>query len=126
MSAPFSDAEAAAIAGKVLNPEPPSQVSEPETVRKIEQPIAPDERPDEEAPREFSRELIKETIEKNGDLKFGGHTIAFRYHDETEQIMITVSDAESEEIIRQIPPEEYLDFVARFRELFGLLLDETA
>ena len=48
----------------------------------------------------------------------------FSYHEETGRVSITVRDKETQEIIREIPPEETLEMVERMWELAGILVDE--
>lgn len=38
--------------------------------------------------------------------------------------MVKVIDAETEEVIREIPPEKILDLVAMIWEMIGLIVDE--
>ena len=53
------------------------------------------------------------------------HTqLSFEYHDETNRISITVKDSDTDEIIREIPPEKALDMLAKAWEMAGLLVDE--
>lgn len=73
-------------------------------------------------------EQVVDFIEKNGDLQFGGRSINFSYSKDINRVVIKVmsGEAEEEEVVRQIPPEEYINFVSRFREMFGLLMDKNA
>lgn len=50
--------------------------------------------------------------------------ITFRVHEETERIIARVIDRETKEVIREIPPEKYLDMIARLQELAGVFIDE--
>ena len=40
-------------------------------------------------------------------------------------MVVKVTSQDSGRVIRQIPPEDYLHLIAKFRELFGVLVDET-
>jgi flagellar protein FlaG len=40
--------------------------------------------------------------------------------------MVKVVDVQNDEVIKEIPPEEVLDTVARIREMIGLLVDKRA
>lgn len=51
--------------------------------------------------------------------------ITFRVHEETERIIARVIDRETGELIREIPPEKFLDMVARLQELAGVFIDEV-
>jgi len=50
--------------------------------------------------------------------------ITFRVHEETERIIARVIDRETKEVIREIPPEKFLDMIARLQELAGVFIDE--
>jgi flagellar protein FlaG len=56
----------------------------------------------------------------------GATSIEFTFDSDVNRVVVKVKSAETGEVVRQIPPEEYLRLVARFRELFGVVLDETA
>jgi flagellar protein FlaG len=47
----------------------------------------------------------------------------FDEHEETGRIVVTVVNSETEEVIRQIPPEAILKMAQRMEEMTGLLLD---
>ena len=48
----------------------------------------------------------------------------FQYHEITKRVSIKVIDKETDEIIREIPPEESLEMVEKMWELAGLIVDE--
>lgn len=53
------------------------------------------------------------------------HTqLSFKYHEDTNRISITVTDSDTDEVIREIPPEKTLDMLAKAWEMAGLLVDE--
>ena len=47
----------------------------------------------------------------------------FDEHEETGRMVVTVVNSETEEVIRQIPPESMLKMAQRMEEMTGLLLD---
>ncbi len=55
-----------------------------------------------------------------------GATCRFEYsiHEATKQIMVKVIDKETDEVIREIPPEKILSMVAKMWEIAGLIIDE--
>ena len=55
----------------------------------------------------------------------GDRTIEFSYDDSVGRVVVKVRSKESGEVVRQIPPEDFLAFSARFRELLGVLFDEV-
>lgn len=52
--------------------------------------------------------------------------LRFSIHEGTERMMVRVVNISTDEIIKELPPEEVLDTVARIREMIGLLIDERA
>jgi flagellar protein FlaG len=57
-------------------------------------------------------------------MKFHRTRCEFSYHEETKRVSIKVFDKDTEEVIREIPPEEALEMVEKMWELAGLLIDE--
>lgn len=51
-------------------------------------------------------------------------SLEFSVHEKTKQIMVKVKDSNTGEVIREIPPEKTLDFVAKLWEMAGLFVDE--
>lgn len=66
-----------------------------------------------------------EMIEK-ANKAITGATCRFEYsiHEETKEIMVKVINKETQEVIREIPPEKILDMVAKMWELVGIMVDE--
>ena|SRR5690554_3279831 len=51
-------------------------------------------------------------------------SLDFSVHKLTKQIMIKVLNNETGDVIREIPPEKSLDFLAKLWEMAGILVDE--
>lgn len=62
---------------------------------------------------ELNTQLSKQTT----NLKFG-------YHTKLKQVMISIVDANTNEILREIPPKKILDMCAAMMESAGLLMDK--
>lgn len=72
-----------------------------------------------------SEKTIKEAVSQvNSRLKQSRTNCAFSYDDVTNRVSIKVYDAETEEVIKEIPPEESLKLVEKMWELAGLIVDE--
>src|SRR5690625_1938390 len=70
---------------------------------------------------------IQEAIQTlNESTLLGGRRLQFDIHEDTGRTMVRVVDRETDEVIREIPPEDVLDVVARINEMLGLLVDERA
>ena len=69
--------------------------------------------------------LIMESIETANKKILGPEKeFEFAIHKKTKQIMVKVIDKNTQEIIREIPPEKVLDAVAHMCEVAGLFMDE--
>lgn len=69
--------------------------------------------------------LIIDAIEKaNKAISISNRRFEYSIHEKTREIMVKVIDADTDEIIREIPPEKVLDMVARMWEMAGLIVDE--
>jgi flagellar protein FlaG len=49
--------------------------------------------------------------------------LEFSIHEATKQLSVSVRDKETGEVLRQIPSEKSLDFLAKLWEMTGLLVD---
>lgn len=73
---------------------------------------------------EVSPEKVKSAIsEINQKIKPTHTQCEFKYHEQTKRISITVRDSDTDEVIREIPPEKTLDVIAKSLELAGILVD---
>ncbi len=73
----------------------------------------------------ISDEQLIKAVERAIKAMEGTSTsLEFSIHDQTKKIMVKVKDKESGEIIRELPPEKSLDFLAKVWEMAGLLFDE--
>src|SRR5690606_9480682 len=77
-----------------------------------------------ETRREVDRAQLEDALEKltrSADLFNKG--LQFRIHDKTGRLIVRVIDRETEEVIRDIPPERILDLVASIEAFLGLLFE---
>lgn len=75
--------------------------------------------------KEVSPEKVKAAVDDlNKKVKMKHTQCSFKYHDDTNRISITVMDSETQEVIKEIPPEKALDMLAKAWELAGLMVDE--
>lgn len=74
-------------------------------------------------PSSADNDKIKKAIEKmnaqlpNAEAKFG-------IHEATNRVMIKLVDKDTQEVIKEFPPEKTLDMIAKCMELAGVLVDE--
>ena len=64
--------------------------------------------------------------ELNDEMSSRDVSLRFRVDQDSEDVIVSVVDQESDEVIREIPPEEVVRMRERIKEMAGLLLEETA
>jgi len=67
------------------------------------------------------KESVKDVNEIVDQVKEG---LSFQIHEDTEELMVQVIDVNTDEVIKELPPEEMLDLKARIHEMVGILIDE--
>ena len=60
----------------------------------------------------------------NDALAVFGRRFQFSLHEGTKRLVVKVVDAETEEVLQEVPPEKILDIVEELWRLAGLLVDE--
>jgi len=74
---------------------------------------------------EFSPEQLREVASAFGEaVTLINRGVRFRIDDQSEQIITQVVDRDTDEVIRQIPPQELLDISQRLRDFIGMLIDQ--
>jgi flagellar protein FlaG len=69
--------------------------------------------------------LLKSAISNaNNKLKFKRTKCEFTIYEDINRIAIKVIDRDTEEVIREIPPEETMELVQKLWEFAGLIVDE--
>ena len=71
-----------------------------------------------------SRRLKSAIDHANTTMKQTKTKCEFSYHEETKRVSIKVIDQDTKEVIKEIPPEETLEMIAKMWELAGILVDE--
>lgn len=75
---------------------------------------------------ENSRDLDKATEEMTKWIQSLNTDIRFALHEETKSLMVQVIDIKDQRVLKEFPPHDFLDMVAKIREYVGMLLDEKA
>ena len=71
-----------------------------------------------------SEKVVIEAIEKANKAISSVRRFEFSIHEKTKEIMVKVIDNDTNEVIREIPPEKVLDMVAKMWEMAGIIVDE--
>ncbi len=73
------------------------------------------------------QEQVKPTTEAlNNFLEFMSADIRFKIHEKSQRLFVQLVSEKDQRVLRQYPPEEFLDMVARIREFVGIFLDKKA
>jgi flagellar protein FlaG len=71
-----------------------------------------------------SSDILRRAVnEINSAMATHGRHLGIRHHEPTNRRIVTVYDSDSNEVIREIPPERVLEAHANMLEMAGLLVD---
>ncbi|WMC93889.1 flagellar protein FlaG [Kineothrix sp. MB12-C1] len=73
--------------------------------------------------RQSDSEKVKKAVEQL-NKKMPHSEAVFGIHEGTNRVMIKIVDKDTKELIKEYPPEETLDMIAKVWELAGILVDE--
>ncbi|MBW1717581.1 MAG: flagellar protein FlaG [Deltaproteobacteria bacterium] len=88
---------------------------------KAEQP-SPEKK--EEKPDVKLLQEVLEVVQEHFNIL--GIGLEFAVHEPTGRIKVTVLDKETGEMIREVPPQQVLDLMAKIDEMMGILFDRWA
>lgn len=72
-----------------------------------------------------NREMLEKGIEEiNKNIKIFNTKLSFSLDEITGRTVIKISDVDTDEVIREVPPAEFLKIAARLSEIFGLIIDQ--
>lgn len=102
-----------------------NEISHPAKAREKEESIKGSPSPTTEIhPPAYAATEIDTAVSKvNSALDAFSFSLRFKIHDESDRLMVQVIDKETDELIREIPPERLLRLAAQIQEMIGLLLD---
>ena len=71
-----------------------------------------------------TNEKIRKAVEDLNKKMVSNTEAVFGIHDGTNRVTIKMVDKTSKKVIREYPPEETLDMLAKIWELAGMMIDE--
>lgn len=75
--------------------------------------------------KEMDTEQVETIVSKLNEFMEPVRTnLEFEFHEKLEDYYVKVINRETDEVIREIPPEKMLDMYAEMAEFMGLLVDE--
>lgn len=83
----------------------------------------PEARPAEGTPADQERQVSQAAERLNKLADAFATSLRFSVHQDTNTIVVRVVETQTGQVIREIPPEQVLDAVARLQEYLGVLFD---
>jgi flagellar protein FlaG len=68
--------------------------------------------------------LIKAIDRANKAITGSQKKFEYSVHQPTGDIVVKVLDADTNQVIRELPPEKYLDLIDKLQEICGVIIDE--
>lgn len=69
--------------------------------------------------------VVSDALDKaNKVIASNNRRFEYSIHKKTHEIMIKVINTDTNEVVREIPPEKILDLIANLMQLAGLVVDE--
>jgi flagellar protein FlaG len=82
----------------------------------------PEKKTEEKAQNPVSQELLDGLGKDMESMHNVG--LQFSVHDASGRTIVKVVDKETKKLIREIPPEQVLDFAVKMQEMIGILFDK--
>jgi flagellar protein FlaG len=79
---------------------------------------------EEELEPSMLTELVAD-VQKNVNM-IHSVDLQFSVHEASGEIMVTVMDGSTGDVIREVPPSEILDLAAKLEEMVGIMFDQKA
>ncbi|UTR11754.1 flagellar protein FlaG [Evansella sp. LMS18] len=78
-----------------------------------------------EKSREWTLEELTDKVEAFNQLMLTQNTsLRYEQHDKLDRMVISIVDKETDEIVKEIPPREFLDMISSMLEFAGIIIDE--
>ena len=114
-------------AGQVLEPYPPLTPVIKPTVQAPDVPTLPagESRVSSKQATPVQETLVKEIAFANSVTKLFDNKVSFSYDNRIKQVVVKVIDNDTEQVIRQFPPEEMIKLRLQLKENFqGIILNK--
>jgi flagellar protein FlaG len=72
------------------------------------------------------KELKKALDKLTGFLKDDNTTVDYQFHNKFNDLIITIRDKDTNQVILEVPPKKILDLVAKMMEMVGVIFDKKA
>jgi flagellar protein FlaG len=83
--------------------------------------------PQSSASEQLSTNEVKNTVVAfNEVFEQADIGVRYRFEQDTDELVVTLVNRDTEEVLRQVPPEQILKMRQRLEELMGIIFDGTA
>ena len=107
-----------------LKPSFSSALTRNEQPEKV-QPLAESEKEETKKAEGMSKEYLEEKIkDTNNFLEPSFTAVKFQLHEDLNRYYVEVVDQKTKEVVREIPPKDFLDMIAKMTEFLGVLIDK--
>lgn len=79
------------------------------------------EKPSSRAEEQHPADALSSLQDENFNINFD---LSFHIHKETNQLVVKVVDPQTNEVIKEIPPEEMLKLAEKLHKMIGLFFDK--
>ena len=105
-----------------VQPEASTQAGKPAVQNFFTEKDQEEKNPSQEKDAKQGTQLKKAVNDLNKQMK--NSEAIFGIHDKTNRVTIKIIDKTTKEVIKEYPPEETLDMIAKVWEIAGILVDE--
>ncbi|MCD8503288.1 MAG: flagellar protein FlaG [Bacillaceae bacterium] len=76
-----------------------------------------------------TQQITKKDLEQNIDgvnnfLETNQTSLKFQVHEDLDRLYVAVVDQQTKEVVREIPPKEFLDMISSMLDHVGLIVDK--
>ncbi len=83
---------------------------------------------EKERPKEpvFDEKQVPEIVKKlNEEVSSNREGVSFSYHEKTQRIIVTITDKDTNEVLREFPSKDAIKMLEHLREYLGVFIDES-
>lgn len=75
--------------------------------------------------KEANKQALSQKVDEMNQIMAALNTdLKFALHEKTHQLMVRFVDSKDKKVLKEFPPHEFLDTVAKIRAYVGILLDK--
>ena len=105
----------------------PALRPQPAEVSRFQPNVSAERKPESVSQLERSVADVEDMVDElNEVFHYVNERLQFSVHEGTNRVMVKVVDRDTDEVIREVPPEKFLDLVAKLQELVGIFVDKKA